>query len=35
MLYKYFTEKFTGLQDIEIKNIDEIGNSMYLLCNLK
>ncbi len=28
MLYKYFTEKLLGLQDIEIENIDEFkGNT--------
>jgi transposase len=38
MLYKYFTEKLLGLQDIEIEKIeefDEIDNSIHLYCHLK
>ncbi len=35
MLYKYFTEKLAGPQDIEIENIDEIDYSMHLFCHLK
>lgn len=35
MLYKYFTEKILGLQDIEIEKVEEIDNSINLFCQLK
>ena len=35
MLYKHFTEKLLGLQDIEIEKIEEIDNSTHLYCYLK
>ena len=34
MLYKYFTEKLLGLQDIEIEKIEEIDNSIHIFCQL-
>lgn len=35
MLYKHFTEKLLGLQDIEIEKIEETDNSVHLFCHLK
>ena len=35
MLYKHFTEKLLGLQDIEIEKIDEIENSIHIYCKLE
>lgn len=35
MLYKHFTEKLFGLQDIDIEKIEEIDNSVHLFCQLK
>lgn len=35
MLYKHFTEKLLGLQDIELEKIEEIDNSIHLFCHLK
>ncbi len=35
MLYKHFTEKLIGLQDIEIEKIEETDNSIHLFCHLK
>ena len=32
MLYKYFTEKLLGLQDVDIEKID---NSIHINCRLK
>lgn len=34
MLYKHFTEKFLGLQDIEVEKIEEIDNSIHIFCHL-
>ena len=30
MLYKYFTEKLLGLQDVDIEKIEEIDNSIHI-----
>ena len=35
MLYKHFTEKLLGLQDLEIEKIEEIDNSVHIYCYLK
>lgn len=35
MLYKYFTEKLIGLQDIEIEKVEEFDNSIHIYCSLK
>ena len=35
MLYKYFTEKLLGLQDVDIEKIEEIDNSIHINCRLK
>lgn len=35
MLYKYFTEKLLGLQDVDIEKIEEIDNSIHINCQLK
>ena len=35
MLYKHFTEKLLGLQDIELEKIEEIDNYIHLFCHLK
>lgn len=35
MLYKYFTEKLIGLQDLEIENIEEKDASIHIYCKLK
>lgn len=35
MLYKHFTEKILGLQDIEIEKVEEIDNSLHIYCCLK
>ena len=35
MLYKYFTEKLLGLQDIDIEKVEEIDNSIHNNCRLK
>ena len=32
MLYKYFTEKLTGLQDVDIEKVEEIYNSIHINC---
>jgi hypothetical protein len=32
MLYKYFTEKLTGLQDVDIEKVEEIDNSIHINC---
>ena len=34
MLYKYFTEKLLGLQDILIENIEEIDGTIHIYANL-
>ena len=35
MLYKYFTEKLLGLQDVDIEKLEEIDNSIHINCQLK
>ena len=35
MLYKYFTEKLQGLQDVDIEKVEEIDNSIHINCRLK
>jgi transposase len=35
MLYKYFTEKLLGLQDVDIEKVKEIDNSIHINCRLK
>ena len=35
MLYKYFTQKILGLQDIEIENVEEIYDSIHIYCRLE
>ena len=35
MLYKYFTEKLLGLQDVDIERLEEIDNSIHINCRLK
>ena len=35
MLYKHFTEKLLGLQDIEIEKIEGIDNIIHIFCHLK
>ena len=35
MLYKHFTEKLIGLQDIEIEKVEEINNALHIFCRLK
>ena len=35
MLYKYFTEKLLGLQDVDIEKIEEFDNSIHINCRLK
>lgn len=35
MLYKYFTEKILGLQDLEIEKVEKIDNSLHIFCCLK
>ena len=35
MLYKYFTEKLQGLQDVDIEKLEEIDNSIHINCRLK
>ena len=35
MLYKHFTEKLLGLQDIEIEKIEENDNSIHIFCHLR
>ncbi len=35
MLYKHFTEKIIGLQDMEIENVEEINNSLPIFCHLR
>lgn len=35
MLYKYFTEKLLGLQDVDIEKVEEIDNSIHINCRLK
>lgn len=35
MLYKHFTEKILGLQDIEIEKVEEIDYSLHIYCYLK
>ncbi len=35
MLYKYFTEKLLGLQDVDIEKVEEIDNSIHINCQLK
>ena len=35
MLYKYFTEKLLGLQDVDIEKIEEIDNSININFRLK
>ena len=35
MLYKYFTEKLLGLQDVDIEKLEEIDNSIHINCRLK
>ena len=35
MLYRYFTEKLLGLQDILIENIEEIDNTIHIYCKLE
>ena len=34
MLYKHFTEKLIGLQDLKIEKIEEIDNSLHIYCQL-
>lgn len=34
MLYKHFTEKILGLQDIEIEKVEETDNSLHIYCHL-
>lgn len=34
MLYKNFTEKLLGLQDIEIEKVEEFDNSIHIYCQL-
>ena len=35
MLYRYFTEKLLGLQDILIENIEEIDGTIHIYCKLE
>ena len=35
MLYKYFTEKLLGLQDVDIEKLEEIDKSIHINCRLK
>lgn len=35
MLYKHFTEKIIGLQDIEIEKVEEINNFLHIFCHLR
>ena len=35
MLYKYFTEKLLGLQDVDIEKLEGIDNSIHNNCRLK
>ena len=35
MLYKYFTEKLLGLQDVDIEKLEGIDNSIHINCRLK
>ena len=35
MLYKHFTEKILGLQDLEIEKVEEIDNSIHLYCHME
>ena len=35
MLYKHFTEKILGLQDLEIEKVEEIDNSIHLYCHIE
>ena len=35
MLFRYFTEKLLGLQDILIENIEEIDGSIHIYCKLE
>ena len=35
MLYKYFTEKLLGLQDVDIEKLEETDNSIHINCRLK
>lgn len=35
MLYKHFTEKLLGLQDVDIEKIEEIDNSIHIHCRLE
>ena len=34
MLYKHFTEKILGLQDIKIEKVEETDNSLHIHCHL-
>ena len=34
MLYKYFTEKIIGLQDLEIENVEKTHDSIHIYCHL-
>ena len=35
MLFRYFTEKLLGLQDILIENIEEIDDTIHIYCKLE
>ena len=35
MLYKHFTEKILGLQDILIENIKNTNNTIHVYCKLE
>ena len=35
MLYKHFTDKIIGLQDLEVAKVDEFDNSLHIYCHLK
>lgn len=35
MLYKHFTEKILGLQDIEIEKVEETDNSLHIYCHMR
>ena len=35
MLYKYFTEKLTGLQGLSIEKVEENQNTIHIHCKLE
>ena len=35
MLYKYFTEKLTGLQGLSIEKVEENHNTIHIHCKLE